>query len=142
MPLPIQAWPQTVCPLKILYEVALIIHAHFDNDLLISQKRCLQKFARPFDPEFLEVADWCHSCLRLKEMFEARIGKIDRRCHMADRQVSVKISAHNCYYFNYSWIHVLHSPVSRKLIKSQGSLRNLFYAAMANAPFNQLARVA
>lgn len=32
---------QTVSLLKILYEVALVVHADFNDDLLISQERCL-----------------------------------------------------------------------------------------------------
>lgn len=106
MLLSILARHQTVSLLKILCEVAFVVHADFDNDLLVSEERRLQKFARLFDPEFLKIADRRHACFRLKQMLQARVGKINRRRHPADRQMPVKISAHNLYYFNYSWIHV------------------------------------
>ena len=106
MLLSILARHQTVSLLKILCEVALVVHAHLDDDLLISEERRLQKFARLFDPQFLEIADRRHACFRFEQMLQTRVGKINRRRHPADRQMPVKISAHSLYYFNYSWIHV------------------------------------
>ena len=106
MLLSILARHQTVSLLKILYEVAFVVHADLDDDLLIGEERRLQQFARLFDSEFLEIADRRHACFRLKQMLQARVGEIHRRRHPADRQMPVKISTHRLYYFNYSWIHV------------------------------------
>ena len=106
MLLSILARHQTVSLLKILNEVTLVVHADLDDDLLISEERRLQKFARLFDPEFLEIADRGHACFRFEQMLQTRVGKINRRRHPADRQMPAKISTHSLYYFNYSWIHV------------------------------------
>ena len=64
--------------------MALVVHADFDDNLLISQERCLQKFARAFDPKFLEIDDRRHACFCLKQVLQARVGKINRRRHTAD----------------------------------------------------------
>lgn len=85
MLLSILARLHTIRLLKIFYEMALIVQANLDEDLLISQERRLQKFARSFDPKFLEIADRRHACFRLEEMFQARVRKVNRRRHTADR---------------------------------------------------------
>ena len=125
MPLSILARYQTVSLLKIFYEVALVVNADFDDDLLIGQERCLKKFASPFDPQFLEIADGRHACLRLKEVLEARVGKINRRRQLPDRQMPVKICAHDLYYLNYSWIHVPSPDHVAQMNKTQRAYREL-----------------
>ena len=68
---------QTISFLKIFYEVTLVVQPNLNDDLLISQKRRLQKFACPFDPKFFEIADRRHTCFRLEQMFQARVGKVN-----------------------------------------------------------------
>lgn len=100
--LPILAGIHTVSLLEVLHEVALIMYADGDDDLLDGQESSFQQFTGSFDAKPLAVSGRGGACLGFKKMLQTRVGEVNRGCHFADRKRPVKVTSHQLYYLEYS----------------------------------------